>query len=98
MINRTSVNDISLTVQKGGMIAFEKTGIYPEYLVFNSKTLKRTWRVKLNSEKQQGFLRMNGVVVFNYFFDGLNCKMQELKNGQIYSEWEIDLVTIVMMD
>ena len=39
-----SSKDITLEVHSGGMIAFEKTGIYPEFLQFNSKSLKRTWR------------------------------------------------------
>jgi hypothetical protein len=93
-----NIKDITLTIQRGGMIAFEKTGVYPEFLVFNCKSLKRTWRVKLKDDKQQGILKRNGVVAFTYFFDGLGCKMENVVNGVVVQDWNIEEIVMEMRD
>jgi len=33
---KNMIPDITLTMQSGGMIAFEKTGVYPQFIVFHS--------------------------------------------------------------
>ncbi len=90
--------DIKLTVQKGGFIAFEKTGIYPEFLVFNSAQLKRTWRFKRLKEIQDGVLKVNGQIAFHYFFEGFGCKMQSITNGVVTNEREIEGIKMEMRD
>ena len=93
-----SSKDITLEVHSGGMIAFEKTGIYPEFLQFNSKSLKRTWRLKLRKKNQQGVLKMNGLIVFKYFFNGSVCKMQCVDAGFVTGEWKIMQILITLSD
>lgn len=90
--------DIRLLIQKGGFIAFEKTGIYPEFLVFNSAQLKRTWRFKRLKEIQDGVLKVNGQIAFHYFFDGFGCKMQSVNNGIVTSEWDIEEIMMELRD
>lgn len=90
--------DIKLTIQKGGFIAFEKTGIYPEFLLFHSAALKRSWRFKHVKEIQDGFLKVNGQIAFHYFFDGLGCKIQSVNNGIVTSEWDIEDIMMEMRD
>jgi hypothetical protein len=93
-----NIKDITLTIQRGGMIAFEKTGVYPEFLVFNSKSLKRTWRVKLKDNKQHGVLKVNGQIAFHYFFDDLGCKMESVVDGVVSEEWDIEEFVMEIRD
>ena len=90
--------DLNLTVISVGMKAFEKTGIRTSFLVFNSKNLKRSWRVTLKEFKQQGVLKVKSVVAFNYFYNELDCKMERLVNGVIVEEWNIVEVMIDLRD
>jgi hypothetical protein len=60
---------VSLTIVQGGMREFERTGIYPEYLLFYFHEHKRTWRVKLCNETQRGYLKLKGINQFEYIYD-----------------------------
>lgn len=90
--------DIKLIIQKEGFIAFEKTGIYPEFLLFHSGALKRSWRFKRLKEIQNGVLKVNGQIAFHYFFDGFGCKMQSVNNGIVTSEWDIKEIMMELRD
>ncbi|ESU25026.1 hypothetical protein FEDK69T_02150 [Flavobacterium enshiense DK69] len=90
--------DFTLTIQRGGFAAFEKTGIYPEFLLFHSAQLGTSWRVKLRSEKQNGFLKLKGQIAFHYYFDDGFCKMQSVTNGVVTSEWYPERIVIEMRD
>lgn len=98
MESKSNTPDIKLTVQSGGSLVFEKTEILPEFLIFHSKQLQRTWRLNLKENKQNGFLKVNGQVAFNYFFDGLGCRMQSVVEGVITGEWEIEEIMMEMRD
>ncbi len=93
-----TIPDIKLTIQSGGSIEFVKTGILPEFLVFHSPQLHRTWRLKLKEDKQNGVLKVNGQIAFHYFFDGLGCKMQSVNVGVVTGEWEIEEIMTEMRD
>lgn len=76
--------DISVTHMMGGMQEFERTGIYPDYLIIHSTKLKRTWRIKVREEIQQGSLKRNGMIIFNYQLDDSGFKLQEVsENGDL---------------
>jgi hypothetical protein len=98
MGNKNRVPDITLTIQSGGMNEFEKTGVYPEFLVFHSAQLRRTWRLKLKKDTQNGVLKVNGQIAFHYFFDGLGCKMQSITDGIVSAEWEIVEILMELRD
>lgn len=98
MKSKNSFPDITLTIQRGGSIAFENTGIYPEFLLFHSAKLKRSWRFKQTKNTQNGVLKVNGQIAFHYFFDGFGCKMQTVNNGIICSEWEIEKIIMELRD
>ena len=83
MESKHPVTTMTLTIQSGGMIEFEKTGRYPQYLVFNAPKLRRTWRLKLKEDAQNGVLKVNGQVAFYYFFDGNGYKMQSVNDGVV---------------
>lgn len=98
MKNKSTHPEITLKLQSGGMIPFEKTGILPNYLVFTSRELRRTWRFKLKEDTQNGVLKVNGQVAFRYFFDDLGCKIQSVTDGQVREEWEIDDILLELRD
>ena len=98
MESKNTVPDIKLSIQSGGMFAFEKTGVYPEFLVFHSAQLRRTWRLKLKKDTQNGVLKVNGQIAFHYFFDGLGCRMQSITDGIISAECEIEEILMELRD
>lgn len=92
-------DDITLTIQKGGMLEFEKTGVYPEYLIFHSHKLEKTWRIRQRHEHQTGVLKSRGEVIYNYKKRGQICKIQSVENGVPVSDWfEVDNVMFMMCD
>ena len=94
-----NTEDITLTISKGGMLEFEKTGVYPEYLIFHSGKLKKTWRIKQKHKNQAGVLRSGGEVIYNYMMRDEICKIQPVENGVPVSDWiEIDTVMFMMCD
>jgi len=98
MESKTPSLDIKLTIQSGGSLVFEKTGILTEFLIFHSKQLRRTWRLKLREDKQKGVLKVNGQIAFHYFFDGLGCKIHSVTEGVVTGEWEIEEIMLEMRD
>jgi hypothetical protein len=98
MISKDKVRDISLSIQSGGMIEFEKTGVYPEYLLFHSPKLRRTWRFKQTSEVQNGVLKVNGQIAFHYFFDESGCKIQTVTDGVVIDDWRVAMIKMEMRD
>jgi hypothetical protein len=92
-------DDITLTIQKGGMHEFEKTGVYPEYLIFHSGKLKKSWRIKQKQKNQAGVLRYGREVVYNYMIRDEICKIQSVENGVPVSDWiEVENVMFMLCD
>ena len=68
--------NVTLTILQGGMREFERTGVYPEYLLFYLPEYKRSWRVKLRKKNQNGFLKLNGENHFEYAYKNGRCKIK----------------------
>jgi hypothetical protein len=98
MISIDKVRDISLSIQSEGMIEFEKTGVYPQYLLFHSPKLGRTLRFKQTGGVQNGVLKVNGQIAFNYFFDESGGKMQTVTDGVVIDEWVVAMISMQMRD
>ncbi|NRT10466.1 hypothetical protein [Flavobacterium sp. 14A] len=98
MNSDNNLSDFTLTYQIGNTPVFEKMGVIPQYLRFYSKNLKRTWRVNLKEDKQQGILKMNGLVAFNYFYNDLGCRMQRVVEGVVVEEWMIEEFVMEIRD
>jgi hypothetical protein len=98
MENKTINHDFKLTIQSGGIIEFEKTGVITQYLAFNSQKLRRTWRLKLKEDTQSGVLKVNGQVAFQYFFTPSGCKIQTVTDGIVEDEWEIEEILMELRD
>ena len=90
---------LTITRIKGGIREFEKTGIYPEYLLFNLPGTRQSWRIKLRDKKQEGVLKSKGVVVFDYSFNGQWCKYRKIIKDGSFSEWmEPEIMSTEMRD
>lgn len=90
------MNEISVTHIMGGMQEFERTGIYPDYLIIRSPKLKRTWRIKVRNEIQQGSLKRKGMIIFNYQLDDSGFKLQEVSENGNLGEWKnIDYIEML---
>lgn len=98
MVNKKNITDITLVVQSGGMIELSETGNLPRFLVFNSRDLRRTWRFKQREDTQNGVLKVNGQIAFNYFYEDLGCRMQSVTDGVVGEEWKIEEVLIEIRD
>ena len=84
---------------QGGMREFEKTGIYPEYLLFNLPGTKQSWRIRIKQKPQQGVLKSKGAAVYEYSFDGHFCKIRKVKSDGSFSVWmEPESIIIEMRD
>ncbi|SKB76877.1 hypothetical protein SAMN05660776_2886 [Salegentibacter holothuriorum] len=91
--------NLEITHIQGGMLELERTGIYPEYLLFNLPGTKQRWRVKIKKKPQNGILKSKGVVVYEYKFDDHFCKIRRVKSDGSFSTWkEPEFMSIEMRD
>lgn len=89
--------DLTVTHSMGGRMEFEKTGIYPDYLIFSSEKLQFTWKFRRTAGLQTGVLKINGKDYYNFTFDETGCKVQEIKDG-LSNSWEVLGVSFILSD
>jgi hypothetical protein len=90
---------ITITFQQGGMREFERTGIYPEYLIFNLPGTRYSWRIRIKEKPQEGVLKSKGKSVYHYSFDGDLCKTQTVNEDGSLSNWiEPEIMMFQMCD
>ena len=91
--------NLQITHIQGGMSEFERTGIYPEYLLFNLPGTRQSWKVRIKQMPQEGVLRSKGKVLYEYNFSGDLCKFRKVKSDGSFTEWmEPDRMIIDMRD
>ncbi|HSM62665.1 MAG TPA: hypothetical protein VK833_01885 [Gillisia sp.] len=78
---------LEITHQQGGMREFERTGIYPEYLLFNRPGTRQSWRIRIKEKPQEGVLKSKGKIVYHYSFDGDFCKTRTVNEDGSLSNW-----------
>lgn len=59
-------SDLTASRRQGGLMEFEKTGIYPDYLYFHSAKYKKSWRHKVKETPLTGKLVKDRKVVYEY--------------------------------
>ena len=91
-------DDLTVTREQGGMREFEKTGIYPDYVVFYSVKLKKRWRQKVTKENQKGHVKSNGTVIFNYELSDNGCIVRFIRENSSNSKWIHFAVITIMFD
>ena len=91
--------DVQVSIEKGGMREFKKTGIYPSYIKFYLKEYKRTWRFKLPSDHQKGVLKYKGTEIYEYEFSDNTCKMRSVGKDKEVGDWyNIENFLLIMND
>ncbi len=83
---------------KGGWYEYERPGIYPDFLLFESEKFKKEWKEILNSESQSGNLIFEGKIVFKYAYSNGICKVQEEHEGLYSTDWIIIRVNYMLVD
>ena len=90
---------LSVTHQMGGMMEFQKTGVYPEKLIIYSLKYEHIWRIKVRKDTQTGTLCIKKIPFYNYNFDGKSFCFQKLDNGIAISDWiPVKAIMIKMVD
>ena len=83
----------------GGMMEFQKTGVYPEKLIIYSLKYEHIWRIKVRKDTQTGTLCIKKIPFYNYNFDGKSFCFQKLDNGIAISDWiPVKAIMIKMVD
>lgn len=91
--------ELEITVQQGGMLEFEQTGIYPEYLLFNLPRSRQNWRIRIKGKPQEGVLKSKGKIVYHYEYDGDVCKTRTVNEDGSLSNWmEPEIMNIEIRD
>ena len=55
--------------RQGGMLEFEKTGIYPRKLYVYDPNLNKRWSRKISEDKNSGELKIGNKIIYQYFVD-----------------------------
>ena len=83
---------------QGGFREFERTGIYPDNIIFTSLQLAKSWKQKVKSDHQNGCVKIDGSVIFNYRLIDDQCEIQIVTNTLPEAEWIRKEVFITMCD
>jgi hypothetical protein len=97
-MNEKAIEEVHVTHSMGGIMEFERTGIYPNTLKIKSSTFKQTWRVKVKEDRQSGVLKIKGAVVYQYSFDEKGFSIQEVVNGIVMQDCLTVIMTVEMND
>jgi hypothetical protein len=60
---------LHITYIQGGMMEFQKTGIYPRRLTIFDGDCNRTWRRKITAENCEGKLKIGKTIIYSYCID-----------------------------
>ncbi len=80
------MDDLFVTHTMGGMMEFEKTGIYPNKLRISSIKYDHVWRIKITEESQSGLLKIKRAPVYFYVCDETSFTIQEVVYGVVQED------------
>ena len=81
------VEDLFVTHIMGGMMEFEKTGVYPDKLTIVSFKHNHKWYIKVKGDKQQGTLKIKRVAVYEYDLTDEVFKVRVVENEMPITDW-----------
>lgn len=82
----------------GGMMEFQRTGIYPNNLRISSMKYDHVWRIKITEESQSGMLKIKRIPVYFYVCDDTSFTIQEVVNGLVQEDLLDYGMTIINQD
>lgn len=88
---------LEVTHVQGGMREFERTGIYPEYLLFNLPGTRQSWRIRIKQIPQKGILKSKGKILYEYSLEEQGCKFRKVKSDGSFSKWMFPEDMIIQM-
>jgi hypothetical protein len=90
------LTDFEISRVQGGMPAFEKTGDYTDNLHFYSGFYNHNWTAKCQTDELTGTLILDDLVVFEYVFKGMKCRIRAKMVDGTFSDWlDVDVVHIL---
>ena len=92
------MDDLYVTHTMGGMMEFEKTGIYPNKLRISSTKYDHVWRIKITEESQSGMLKIKRIPVYFYVCDETSFTIQEVIDGAVQEDLLDFHMTIIHQD
>lgn len=92
------LESVTVSRKQGGFREFEKSGEYPDYLVFKSSLLKKTWKQRLKSEKQIGVIKTKGRELFNYELTPCRFWLRYIHSDGKQSKWVNKEIILIMYD
>lgn len=92
------INDLHIRRIQGGLREFQRTGIYPDKIIFSSSLLAKSWRLKVKTDNQSGSIKFDGGVIFNYRLFNDCCEIQIMDKIQSDLEWIRKDILITMCD
>ena len=93
-MTKQSIDTLEVELQKGGILEYQKTGIYPEYLIVKSKKWGRRWRKSISGDKKEGVLCVNRKPVYIYRVTDGDILIFDNDRNPV----EIELYSITMND
>lgn len=86
-MNKLKGMTFNITHIQGATREFERTGTYPEYLRFHKAGTRQNWLIRIKQTPQQGVLKSNGKLVYEYCFEEDLCKYREILDDGTFTEW-----------
>jgi hypothetical protein len=97
-MSEIDLNDLTVSIEKGGMREFAETNVYPSYIKFYSAKSKKSWKQSIKNENQSGSVKANGKVIFKYELMDYSCRVKFIKNNILDDDWIYPETTIMMID
>ena len=92
------MDDLYIPHTMGGMMEFEKTGIYPNKLRISSMKYDHVWRIKITEESQSGMLKIKRISVYFYTYNETSFTIQEVVDGVVQEDLLDYGMTIIRQD
>ena len=87
---------MDITHEMGGMSECQRTGIYPNYLIFSSPDLNRTRRLKVKEDPKKAALKWAAKFFLTISLVEIFVRFNKVIDGIANPEWaEIQVITLM---
>tara|TARA_R100001143_G_scaffold63512_1_gene71143 strand:+ start:24188 stop:24469 length:282 start_codon:yes stop_codon:yes gene_type:complete len=89
-----SKDTVDVELRQGGMLEFQRTGKYPEYLIVKSKKWGRRWKKDISGDQKGGVLHVKRKPMYTYRITDGEVSIFDMDGNAV----EIDTYSIMMVD